>query len=404
MKDFLKSNLFYALVSVFLAVLLMFYVDSLSIPPSSEKTFTDLTLAVNNLPEGMIVENEMQDIDLRVRGYTTTINSTSAKDFRVWVDLKEAQPGSETYRVQTSMPSGLELVWIRPSTLSLTVDTLGEKTMSLRVQTQNNVAEGYSSNAPTVNPTQITLSGPQLLLDQVASAVVTVDVNGLTEDYSVELPVVLYDNQGERIEDERLSLSDATVWVGVKVSENKASKSVAVRPAFSGEPQEQYKTGGVEVEPSTVRIAGSYDLIKEIEYLNTEPIDLTEATADYTVEAPLVIPEGIEVLEGGAVQVTVRIEENLTYRVIQDIPVEILNGPEGSVYTSLPATVDMTLAAYPWVFDRDSDGEGGYNIPVRVFVDLKGEEPGGESQQLLTQVPEDYQVAELSVDTVQVVS
>ena len=131
---------------------------------------------------------------------------------------------------------------------------------------------------------------------------------------------------------------------------------------------------------------------------------MTEATADYTVEAPLVIPEGIEVLEGGAVQVTVRIEENLTYRVIQDIPVEILNGPEGSVYTSLPATVDMTLAAYPWVFDRDSDGEGGYNIPVRVFVDLKGEEPGGESQQLLTQVPEDYQVAELSVDTVQVVS
>ena len=60
-----------------------------------------------------------------------------------------------------------------------------------------------------------------------------------------------------------------------------------------------------------MRIAGSYDLIKEIEYLNTEPIDLTEATADYTVEAPLVIPEGIEVLEGGAVQVTVRIEENL---------------------------------------------------------------------------------------------
>ena len=60
--------------------------------------------------------------------------------------------------------------------------------------------------------------------------------------------------------------------------------------------------------------------------------------------------------------------------------------------------------AYPWVFDRDSDGEGGYNIPVRVFVDLKGEAPGGESQQLLTQVPEDYQVAELSVDTVQVVS
>ena len=39
MKEFLKSNLFYAIVSVVMAVFLMFYVDSLSIPATSERTF-----------------------------------------------------------------------------------------------------------------------------------------------------------------------------------------------------------------------------------------------------------------------------------------------------------------------------------------------------------------------------
>ena len=80
------------------------------------------------------------------------------------------------------------------------------------------------------------------------------------------------------------------------------------------------RSGGVEVSPSTVRIAGTYDMIKDIEFLNTEPIDLTGATEDYTARVALVVPEGIEVLDGNEVSVTVKIEENLTHRVLRDIP------------------------------------------------------------------------------------
>ena len=158
MKDFLKSNLFYALVSVFLAVLLMFYVDSLSIPPSSEKTFTDLTLTVNNLPEGMIVENEMQDIDLRVPLDRVFYQFYLCQGFPGMGDLKEAQPGSETYRVQTSMPSGLELVWIRPSTLSLTVDTLGKKPCPCGCRRKITWRKATAAMLPLSTRPQITLS------------------------------------------------------------------------------------------------------------------------------------------------------------------------------------------------------------------------------------------------------
>lgn len=404
MKDFLKSNLFYAIVSVVMAVFLMFYVDSLSIPATSERTFSDLTVQVTNLPEGMLLDNEVPQVDLRLKGYSTTIASTSAKDIRVWVDLKNAGTGTNTYRLQTSLPSGLELVWTRPATLNLTLDTQGEKTMALRVQTQNSVAEGYGSFAPSVNPDSVTLSGPQSLLDQVSSAVVTVDLTGLTADYSMELPVVLYDSQGQRVEDERIALSDPKVWVGVKVSENKSSKSVVIRPAFSGEPEEKYRSGGVEVSPSTVRIAGTYDMIKDIEFLNTEPIDLTGATEDYTARVALVVPEGIEVLDGNEVSVTVKIEENLTHRVLRDIPIEVINAPEGGEYVTIPATADVTLAAWPWVFAGDSNEEGEYEIAVRLYVDLRGEHPGDQEYQVLTEVPADYQVVQLSAQSVRVVS
>ena len=77
-----------------MAVFLMFYVDSLSIPATSERTFSDLTVQVTNLPEGMLLDNEVPQVDLRLKGYSTTIASTSAKDIRVWVDLKNAGTGT----------------------------------------------------------------------------------------------------------------------------------------------------------------------------------------------------------------------------------------------------------------------------------------------------------------------
>ena len=130
----------------------------------------------------------------------------------------------------------------------------------------------------------------------------------------------------------------------------------------------------MEVSPSTVRIAGTYDMIKDIEFLNTEPIDLTGATEDYTARVALVVPEGIEVLDGNEVSVTVKIEENLT------------------------------LAAWPWVFAGDSNEEGEYEIAVRLYVDLRGEHPGDQEYQVLTEVPADYQVVQLSAQSVRVVS
>ncbi|MEA4891010.1 MAG: CdaR family protein [Peptococcaceae bacterium] len=404
MKDFLKSKLFNAIFSVMLAIFLMFYVDSLSILPSSEKTYSDITVSVMNLPEGMILDSEVPKVDLRVKGYTSTINSAGAKDVKTWVDLKDTETGTNTYKVQTSLPSGLEMVWIRPATLNLTVDTQGEKAMTLKVQTQNSVAEGYGSYAPSVNPEQVTLSGPQMLLDQVTAAVVTVDLSGLTADHSVELPVALYNSQGERVEDQRIVVSNPKVWVGVRVTENKSSKSVVVRPAFFGEPDEKYKSAGVEVTPTTVKIAGSFDRIKNIEYLNTEPIDLTGATQDYVVQTTLVVPEGVEVLEGNQVEVKIKIEEDLTYWVFEGVPVEIVNPPEGGPYVAIPAEVDVTVAAYPWVFARDSTDEGSYDIPIRVYVDLQGQHPDNQEYQLLTEAPADYRVTQMSAQTVQVVS
>ncbi|MDR1192882.1 MAG: hypothetical protein LBK98_01745 [Peptococcaceae bacterium] len=404
MKQFFSSNIFYAILSVILAVFLMFFVDSAE-NPVQEKSFAAVNITALNLPANHLLESEPGTVEIRVRGLRSALNLTSSRDLRAWVDLEGSDPGLAPHDIQVSLPSGLELVSLRPVSVELDVDSLETKTVPVRCQTTNAVREGYSHLEPQPQPEEITISGPRRVLDRVDAARVTVDLDDRAAEYQADLPVVLLDEDSKEIQDARLSLSTANVRVLVAVTENLLSKSVQIRTALSGTVDEKYIVTGMEVEPSVVKVSGPYAVISRLgDHLTTAPIELSALTETFEGMVDLVLPENVEVLEGNRVLVTIGIEENLTRRVFAGIPVELREPPPGRSYGCLPATVDVTLAAYPWVFANASDDTGEYDIEVKAYVDLAGEPADSRDYAVLLEYPEEYRLAEISSETVRLYS
>jgi len=273
--------------------------------------------------------------------------------------------------------------------------------VALKYTTTNAVETGFGNFEPVVEPTQIQVSGPKLLLDKISHGVVNIDLTGLKTNFEGELPIQLVGQEGTPIQDSMVSLSQDKAKVLVAVTENMSSKSVPVRPALSGEIQKNWMVSSVEVVPTSVRITGSFDIIKNIEYLTTAPLDLTQMTESFNGSVALVIPEGVGVLDGTEVQVNITVVENLTTRVISDLPVEVRNPPSGKTYGTMPGKVNVELQAYPWIFANASTSEG-YNIDVIAYVDLEGQPAGSQNYIVKVECPADYKVAVITPETVRI--
>jgi len=400
MKKFFESNLFYGIIAVAMAVFLLFYVASTD-NPVTDKTFGSVSVAVNGLAEGYLLDADPRPVEIRVSGLRSTINLTFAGAVKAYVDLSEAEPGTTAYPVQCTIPGGLSLAGVRPEYVELTIDVFETREAQVALQIIGEVQPGYTVAAPVVSPSVVTLSGPKRILDQIAEVAADLDLTGRIRDFNGELPLVLLDKSGQEIRDNRINLSEAEASVRVGISEKLSSKTVSVRIAHSGSVDDHYIVTGMEAQPASVMITGPYAAVSAIEYLNTEVINLAPMTDTFNSLIQLITPPGVTILEGDTVEITIRIDKNHIQRTVTGIPVVIINAPEGETYGTLPATVDVTLAAYPEDFER-AEAEGGLIDVITAYIDLTDLEEGpviGEEYAIILEVPEEFLVMHVGGET-----
>ena len=358
-----------------------------------------MNVTVSGLADDRLLEADPGSVEIKVSGYRSAVNLSFARDVRAFVDLRNAIPGTQEYPVQYSLPSGLALVSVKPERIELSVDVIETRELPVVCHTLNAVRQGYNSHAPIITPSTVEVSGPRSLLDQITEAGVTVDLSERAVHYSANLPVVLLDANNQEFKHNRVRLSSALVSVHMEIAENHSSKSVYVRTALSGNVDERHIVAGVEVQPSTVKITGAYSAVSPIESLTTETIDLSPMTETFQGFVRLVTPPDISVLEGYQVEITIRIEKNLTRYTLYDIPIEVRNAPQDSRYGTIPVTVDVTLAAFPDVF-LAATIDGALSIDIAAYVDLDGHAAEAVEYPLQLEVPEDFLVTSASEERI----
>jgi YbbR domain-containing protein len=144
---------------------------------------------------------------------------------------------------------------------------------------------------------------------------------------------------------------------------------LSVRVDIRGRLADGYVLDGWEVQPQWVRLDGARDVLQNMSFVSTQPVDYTGFTEDRAVPVKLRLPKGVRAInaaEGVTVTVKVVAPGSRTF----DVPVVAQNVRSDLVATVTPGQVRVLLSG------TQSDLEKLSAADVKAYGDLSGRGPG----------------------------
>lgn len=282
-----------------------------------------------------------------------------------------------------------------PRNLTIQREKSGKKVMSLTVDTGGiNLADGYILGDASVEPDQVTITGAESVLKQVDRAVARVDdVSGVSEDSVLPASLVLYDANGNELNQTQIGNNLGEKGLSVSVEVLKV-KGIPVVFGVTGSPAEGYKYTGCISTPESVQVCGKSEDIDKISEIDVpaSAVDISGASApiELTVDITQYLPEGVNLVDenSGNVTVTVKIEQEGTLSIdfmVSSIRInnlaenlQVSYEPDAEItfrFTGDEALLDtLDISNAVSVDLSDYDEAGTYDVPVRVNL------PAGISQ------------------------
>lgn len=341
MKEKLTKNLNLKIIAVLFSVGL--WIISINInDPYQSKTYS-VTVQLQNMAAmtgaGKYVEivDNTNEISVSVRANRSVLDSFSSANILATADLTEINENNQVpIKLNTTRISGTKIESIRSDStyVSLKVEDIRRIQKSIDITVKNEPAEGYILGKASMEQNALKISGPESIVSTVVKAAVTFDLEGATDDVSMLLPIELYNEEGERIIDSRLTTSINEVQCVATIL---ATREVPLNFTVSGEPEQGYRwTGEVKGEPAVVSIAAKSNILKNINYIDIpDAIDISNAKADVKslIDLKSYLPEGVSFSNSsfsGRVLITAYVEPEVSRKVnLESKKIQTINVPEG---------------------------------------------------------------------------
>lgn len=389
----LSQNLGYKLLSVVLAMLMWSYVITSNPAITRDKW-------VNNVEISLTGQSTLRD-----RGFAISTDTSALENARVKVEVSQASYSrvhDGNVRVELDV-SGIRkngrqqvkltgvttygrAVQVIPESVELDVEMLDQRYVPVNVELVGNKAQGKWYNVSRLNPSQITVSGPASLVQQVASAQVNMEVTPNTTSVVRAERFVLLDASGNEMDSESLACSTNSINVGMDIyPTKKLSVSTDIAKVISGEPAEGYHVEKIEVQPESIEVAAEQSLLDQLVELVPESIDVTGLTQSFSTRVSVSKLRDVKNLSSNQLNVTVHIvEENVSKR-FSNVPRTVVGLGEGlkarvektklTIMVSGPYSVVQNLSRGDLIASVDVSGlkKGQYQLPVKVSVDNQPE-------------------------------
>ena len=378
----LSNNLGFKILALVLAIIIWLVIVNVEDPERSRVMTVPVSVENEEYLQEQGYSYEVvgkSEVSFTVSGARTIVEDLSESDFKATADLSEINDDMDSVPIRitiTRFSSGLTLQK-RTQYLDVEVEKIVSQDYEVQVETQGTAAKNRNVSIASVNPSVITATGPESILENVAQAQVVVDISDRDQDFSRNGEVNLIDSNGEVVESSKLTLSDQQVTVQFNVD---ARKDVTLNAQTSGTPADGYQVTSIECTPAATTVAGEDDVLSaltEIE-ITSDELDVTDMTESFSVEVALnsLLPDGVILAEGAASKTTVNvtIEPYITKELTIDTSQLQATGlAEGYSLTFDDETIDIVLKG------REEDLEDLEAEDVTGTVDATGASAGSQS-------------------------
>ncbi len=338
-----QYSFFVVLFSVFVALVLWFYVQEAE-APDYKKTFTDVTVKMQSLSSSFsVIEGGDNRVDVTLMGKRSDLNKIKASDLEAYMDLsKITQPGNYQPEISVLVPKGTELFGCFPQVASLYVD----QTLSVSLPVVVEMGEYTTGTDVGVEAKsaveEITVKGPKSVLDEIDCAKVkTGKLGEIRASFESNLDYELYNKNGDKVESRHIITPEKNVLVKFTVYKTKTVPfTLETKNGFWEEGDMKYT-----VSPKTVTVKGEPALIDSLEsipalILDEKQVDSTRYTETLTSDK-IILPDGVSFAETlGDVKVNLNLTDNSsrTLKMKLDSGHVAVTPPEDGLEYSFSAT------------------------------------------------------------------
>jgi hypothetical protein len=193
----------------------------------------------------------------------------------------------------------------------------------------------------------VTVSGPAPLVNQVASVQTTLTLGNASATIQEQRPLRALDETGKEVRGVTLDPSEAQVTQIITRKQN--AREVGVRAATEGVLPDGYWLSNLRAVPNTVTLRGAPETLAELGgFINTLPVDISQAEGNLSVETPLDLPDGITAVDqnGNPVSLVTVIVEIMprTGDLVVTRPINLLNAPIDTELVIVPDKIDLLLS------------------------------------------------------------
>lgn len=378
MKNWLTNNLSLKLLSVFFSFALWVIVVNVD-DPVTTKTFKNIPVTIKN--ESVLTDNGLvyqvldgsDSVSFTVKAKRSVVESLKNEDFRAVADFAERISETSIPIKVTALrhEDDIKDINLQKYTVKIDIEQEVVKTVKVNLQMVGTTADGYTVGNVQVSPSEVTMSGPQSLIDNIESMVVILDSSNASSDISTTATGQLFDKNGEAIYDERIKCDTDKFQIDAKLL---TTKSVDLDFSVEGNVKNGYRYTEVRYSPTTVQIAGEPEDLEKVStiVIPSSELNIEGADKDITkiVNVEEYLPEGIIVVDDNEKKINVTIQIQALSELELAFPVtkiDILNTPAG-----LDASIEGNLSAEVVLRGMAEDLERFTVDDLQLSVDVKG--------------------------------
>jgi len=333
-----------------------------------------IPLEVIGQDPSLVLTSEIpSNVEVSLRAPRSIWDSLTAQEdaVRAILDLTKLSAGEHTQEVQIMVAMRpYQIVMTDPATVTIHLESLATQTVPLSLSLSGQPAAGYQVGEATMDLSEVAVSGPESLVQQVARARVPVNLDGVRESIDESVPIQMLDGQNTALRG--LTINPESVKVNVPISQQGGFRDVAVKVVVQGQVAAGYRLENITVFPPVITVfASDPELVNTLPgVVETQPLNLEDRKEDISTRLSLSLPENITIVGIQTVQVQVSISPIQTSLTLLNQPINVNGLSEGLSALAFPPTVDVILSGPLPILDALTSQD------VTVSVDATGLEIG----------------------------
>lgn len=300
-----------------------------------------------------IIEGADATVDVKVSGSTNRLATLTASQIKVQADVSESITAPGTYQLPYTVilpESGMTCENRSPDSITVTVDEMETKKVPVSVKLSNEAGKNYIFGDPQLSAKTVKVSGPATIVDEIATAVIDVDTNGLKRTLTDNYSYKLVNSKGTQVDTTNISREVSSVTVTLPVKEVKS-----VPLAVTVSPEEDASGISTSISPKSVKIIGDPETVDIIDSIALGAINATTADNGDTHEFDIEAPTGVSLYDGQptSATVTVSVAKDTTREyTITDITLNDEDKDNDATVTLNTQSLDVTLTGPEKLLDE----------------------------------------------------